>query len=250
MDLNLNKYFDSTIEDGIYQINMDVDDFITTLEIADIENAVNYFRKSSNFEIIRGISYKSGFIPKNPVAYKKVPIEVHDANFDDFEEIDVLRRKDLYYYLRSVDTNNAYPLMEAKEVREKMEREENINIDFDAKEMTPEIKLALVLSKMDVVSNIKFKEEAKKKESPEEYIKDVLRSCGAEIISSSVKNYGIEVVWSYENNQINSLFSNELSVLEAGFCVSGYDKTQSAHSVVNLMKEYVDNGDYIYKTRY
>jgi hypothetical protein len=38
--------------------------------------------------------------------------------------------------------------------------------------------------------------------------------------------------------------------LEAGFCVSGYDKTQSAHSLVPLIKNYLDNGDYIHKTRY
>ena len=38
-------------------------------------------------------------------------------------------------------------------------------------------------------------------------------------------------------------------VVEAGFCVSNWDGTQSARSLVNVLDDYVDGGDYIHKTR-
>ena len=42
---------------------------------------------------------------------------------------------------------------------------------------------------------------------------------------------------------------NQYRVLQAGFCVSGKDDTQSASSVVNLMGNYIADHGYINVTR-
>lgn len=249
MNLDLKKHFSENVDNGIYQMDMEEDDFAKTLELADIDNAIAYFKKHSKFQVIRGISFKSGFIPQNPVKYKGIPIFVNDANFDDFEEIDVLYINGIYYFLQNVYTNNAYPLLEAKDICQEMIEKDSVDVCIDVKDSTPEIRLAIMLNKMEVSHEIN-KRKIKESKNIETYAKEIFEHCGANVISVKKKNYGIEIVWEYEGNSINSLVSEDLNVIEAGFCMSGYDRTQSAHSVVNVMKEYIEGGDYIYKTRY
>ena len=69
----------SNTPNGIYSLDMDADDFRSTLTIADITEAKKYFNKASTIKIIRGLSFHDGIIPVNPVAYKKIPIKIVDA---------------------------------------------------------------------------------------------------------------------------------------------------------------------------
>ena len=63
-------------------------------------------------------------------------------------------------------------------------------------------------------------------------------------------NRGFEIEWRVPHSPtINMLIDNEFRVIEGGFCMSVGDKMQSVSSVVNVLQDYIDNGDYIYITR-
>ena len=88
-----------------------------------------------------------------------------------------------------------------------------------------------------------------KKEEPRNAIKRMMEVTGAEVHNIRKTNLGFEVTWSFEGNRINTLVSRQFEVVEAGFCMSGHDRTQSARSMVNVMKDYLRDGDYIHRTR-
>lgn len=225
------------ISNGIYSIDMDADDFFATIQTADILEAKKYFNKASTIKIIRGLSFHDSIIPFNPVAYKKIPIKVIDATYDEFEEVEVVNIKDNFYFLQSVQTDKTYTLMDIKEA---FDAKKNIDID-KMSGITPEMRILYTFHMV----------ERKKKElsEPVAFIKSSMAETGANVISVIKKNIGFEVTWSFGRNTINTLLDKEFKVIEAGFCVSGYDRTQSAKSVVNLLKDYNEEGSHIHLTR-
>lgn len=234
MEFRLRK----NLPNGIYSINMSSDDFHETLEPANIEDARKYFSNASKVLIIRGISFHDGVVPENPVVYDKIPIKVIDATYDEFEEIEVaILRNKICYYIQTVSTKKLYTLMDLKEAvsLEKITDVKNI------KDVTPEMKI--------VYSFHILERKRKELEEPVNLIKSVMGASGAEVISVTKNNHGFEVVWKVGRNTIHTALDKQFRVSHGGFCMSGYDNTQTAGSIVNVLKDYVKDGSYIHITR-
>lgn len=226
------------IQNGIYSLDMEVDDFSSTLSIADISDAKKYFNKASTIKVIRGLSFHDGIIPTNPIKYKNIPLKVIDATYDEFEEVEVVNIRDkFYYYIQSVQSEKAYTLSDIKEA---FESKKSINIDT----------MAGISPEMRILYTFHFIERKNKEMTePVNFIKRIMTETGANVVNIVKKNIGYEVTWSFGGNTINTLLDKDYKVIEAGFCVSGFDKTQSAKSVVNLLKDYQDDGSYVHLTR-
>lgn len=236
-------------DNGIYSMDMSKDDFTETLAPANIEDARKYFSKASKVSIIRGVSFHDGLIPENPVAYSKIPLKVTDATYDEFEEVEVaFIRGKICYFLQTVNTAKAYPLSDLKERLEAkdvwvgaklVQKSHNIS---DIKDVTPEMRIVYTFHLLE--------KKKKEMEEPVNAIKIIMTNSGAEVHSVKKVNRGYEVVWSGSGWKMNTLLDNNFRVLEAGFCVSGYDETQSASSVVKLLEDYVGDGhSYVHHTR-
>lgn len=225
------------IDNGIYSIDMDEDDFKSTLSPADIEEARKFFKKASKIILIRGISFHDSFIPENPISYKTLPIKVIDATYDEFEEIEVVNLKGIYYYIQTIAGNKSYLLMDIKEL---FSSKKEIDIST-FKDLTPSIRLVCMFHLIE--------RKKKEMEEPVSYIKNIMTACGAMVHSVLKKNIGYEVVWEYNGYKINTLLDKQYGVSEAGFCVSGSDKILTARAVVNVLKDFVKDGDHVHKTR-
>lgn len=236
-------------DNGIYSVDMDQDDFRETLSPANIEDARKFFGKASKITIIRGVSFHDGLIPENPIAYPKLPIKVIDATYDEFEEVEVaLVRGKVCYFLQTVNTPKAYPLsdlkerLEVKDVWVKGKLVQKSHHIEDIKDVTPEMKIVYTFHLLE--------KKKKEMEEPINAIKTIMTNSGAEVHSVKKVNRGYEVVWSGSGWKMNTLLDNNYRVLEAGFCVSGHDKTQSASSVVKLLEDYVSDGrSYVHRMR-
>lgn len=257
-----NKFYSNRMEfftkkrmaNGIYSIDMECDDFKNQLSPANVDDAIKFFRKASNLKVFRGISFRDGIIPENPVAFKEIPLKVIDATYDDFEEVEVVSLLNgSNYFLRNVTTNKAYALMDVKAA-----------LDSDAKidalkGIPPEIRILYMFHVLEKIEQKRLEleekrkllaqEEAKRLLEPVAAIRNAMESSGATVRSVKKVNRGFEVVWQQDGHTINTLLDTHYKVISAGFCVSGYDDTQSARSVVNLLKDYVRQGDHIHLTR-
>lgn len=231
--------FPVKLDNGIYSMDMSEDDFRETLAPANIEDARKYFSKASKVEIIRGISFHDGLIPENPVAYEKLPLKVIDATYDDFEEVEVaLVRGKVCYFLQTLSTAKAYPLLDLKD---RLESKKPSKFD-DIKDITPEMRIVYMFHLIE--------KKRKEMEEPVNAIKILMTSSGATVKNVKKVNRGYEVNWNTSGWDINTLLDKNFRVLEAGFCVSGHDRTQSATSVVKLLQDYVADGrSYVHHTR-
>lgn len=234
MELRLRKYS----ENGIYSMDMDADDFQETLMPANIDDACKFFRKASKIKVVRGISFHDGIIPENPISFDQVPLKVKDPTYDEFEEVEVaLVRNKICYFLRIMYTDKSYALMDLKEA---LESKKPMPID-KLKNITPEMRIVYAFHLL----------ERKKKEllEPLAMVKELMKDSGAQIFGVKKVPRGYEISWKMEKWNLNTLVDNNYKVLEAGFCVSAYDKTQSATSVGLLCKDYLKQHKYLVVTR-
>ena len=73
---------------------------------------------------------------------------------------------------------------------------------------------------------------------------------GAIVDHVKKNNRGFEVQWSLDGYTINTQLDKEYRVSEAGFCVSNWDSTQSARSLVNVLHDYTTDGySFVNQTR-
>jgi len=223
-------------------MDMSQDDFKTSITPANIDDARKYFSKASKIKMIRGISFHDGIIPENPVSYPNLPIRVIDATYDEMEEVEaVFVRGKVCYYLQTLSTPKSYILMDLQDA---LKSKKPTSVD-KIKGMTPEIRIAYTFHVIEVE-----KERIKKEmEEPINMVRAIMAETGATVKSVKKINRGYEVVWSFGGNTINTFLGKDFRVIEAGFCVSGYDNTQSAKSVVNLLKDYKEEGSRINLTR-
>ena len=128
-----------------------------------------------------------------------------------------------------------------------MESNNSSSID-GIKGLTPEMRVIFTFHILEK-KRIEMEKRRKEMEEPINMIRSIMSTSGATVTSVKKVNRGYEVLWNSAGYTINSLLSNDFSVISAGFCVSGYDTTQSASSVVKLLQDYVDQGDYIHRTR-
>jgi hypothetical protein len=247
--------FRTSEPNGIYCVDMTEDDFKSSLMMADIDEAVKFFRKNSKFNVIRGVSFHNGIIPENPVKFTNIPISITDATYDEFEEVEavLVKKTGQYYFLRTVCTEKAFPLMEVKEAFESQENIEEI------KGLSPEIRIVHFFHLLERQRIEEEEREAERRELlaireeqervPKNRITNALEESGATLVSIRKVNRGHEIVWSASGHTINTLLNDNYRVIEAGFCVSGYDNTQSVSSVAKVLQDYVDQGDWVHKTR-
>ena len=225
-------------DNGIYSMNMDRDDFKRTLAPANVDDARKFFSKSSKIKLLRGIAFHDVSVPSNPVAFGKIPIKVTDATYDEMEEVEIVVIKDrIYYFVQTLCTTKAYALMDLKAALDEKKPRDISGF----KEVTPDIRVVYVFHLLE--------KKRKETEEPINVIKSIMSLSGAVISDVQKTNRGFVVEWNFGGNHINTLLDSDYRVKEAGFCVSNYDRTQSAQSVVNLLKDYVEEGSYIHKTR-
>ena len=250
--------FRTRMPNGIYALDMECDDFKNSMEPADIDSAIRFFRKKSKVKVFRGISFHDGIIPENPVAFPTIPVRVLDASFDAFEEVEVATPLNgTCYFLRIVSTDKAFALMDLRDAFENQTGIDQIT------GLTPEMRIVFTFHvlerqreeeerRREELRLMKLAESERRKAElliPSNAIKAALESSGATVISIKPVKRGFETVWESHGHTINSLLDRNYRVIEAGFCVSGWDKTQSVGSVARVLDRYVDDGDYIYKTR-
>ena len=225
-------------DNGIYSMDMSQDDFRETLTPANIEDARKFFGKASKISIIHGISFHNGLIPENPIKYPKLPLKIIDATYDEFEEVEVaFVRGKVCYFLQTINTAKAYTLSDLKE---RLESKSPSKFD-DIKGVTPEMRVVYTFHLLE--------KKRKETEEPVNAIKIIMANSGAVVKSVKKVNRGFEVVWNASGWDINTLLDKQFRVIEAGFCVSGHDKSQSATSVVKLLNDYVEDGSYVHITR-
>jgi len=223
-------------DNGIYSLDMDADDFWSTLTIANIQDAVSFFRKASKIHVIRGVSFHNGLIPENPVAFTKIPIAVMDGIFEEFEYVEVAIIKNRFcYFLQTLAGNEAYALMD---IKERFEKGKTI---ADLKGLTPPMRVVFSFHSLEK----KHKEELE----PLNVIKSSFADSGANIRKIKPVAMGYEVIWELDGYTINTLLNKNYRVIEAGFCVSGDDRVLTARSVANVLKTYVEDGDHVHIMR-
>ena len=223
-------------DNGIYSLDMEAEDFWSTLTLANIVDAIAFFRKASRISVIRGISFHNGVIPDNPVAFAKIPLKVEDSQSEEYEYVEVANVRNRFcYFLQTLATKETYALMDVKEC---FEKEGDIT---KIKDVTPAMRMAYSFHMLE--------RKRRDAEEPQNFIKESLRLSGAEMIRLVKRARGYEVTWRLGGHVINTMFGFNYRVLEAGFCVSGYDKDHTIRSLPSLLQGYVEEGSYIHLMR-
>ena len=238
-------------ENGLYRLDIAAETPVNSLEPASMDEFEKFVKKSKHMEFVRGYSFKSGIIPTNIMAWKHytLPIGIIDSVADEWSFIKVLYipKRNFFYYINTLDSNLQLKLIEVSNAFVS-----NIAIS-NIKEVTPEIRFLFVLHSLERIQQEKERrqqEYAEKLKTVEGRIAFALSQSGGELISyKEVNGIGYEIQWKAFGERIKTLVNHNFAVLEAGFCVSGYDRTQSMTSVVKLLNDYKDQGDRIVITR-
>lgn len=245
------RNLDSCIPNGIYSMDMSVDNFESSLTPADIMVASKAFRKYNTMEVIRGVTFKDCIVPSNPVIYPSIPLKVIDATYDDFEEVDVIKfSKSGYYFLQSVETQQAYALMDLKAGLEVKPNKEPSSY----KGASPEAKIAYVLHLAEIkAEEDRLKQEEanivrKEQQKPIDAIRSMMVEVGADVHSIKQTNRGFEVSWGLSGHRLTTIFDKDLKVANAGYCINGNDRILSGRSIVNLLKDGIKQGEHIHLT--
>ena len=222
---------------GIYSMDMGVDAFEGSIRPADLSDASVFFRKASRMDVVKGISFRDGMVPENPVAYPAVPVRVIDPTYDDFEEVEaVLVRPMGYYFLRTVETDKAYALLDLK-ARLVAKQKGSI---ADVKGVTPAMRVAYSLHVLEAFR----KEQAE----PENAIRAMMGETGAKVTKVVKTNRGFEVSWEFDRHKLVTILDKEYKVVNAGYCVRQKDRILSARSMVNVLKDGIRDGEFIHPT--
>jgi hypothetical protein len=245
------KYRLSNVDDGIYAIDIMADNIVDSIVPADMNEFEKYVKTSAKMNFIYGISFKDGFVPLNIIKWKNhnLPIKLSNTVSDDWEIIKILHiyHENIFFYIENSMNNLSMKLLELKEIFD-----ENKSLN-DIKGVTPEMRfifsLHLFAKAQEEIEFQKLKEE-EYRQTAEGRIKTIIERSQGQLISFKEHiNRGYEINWTAKGETINTLVNYQFAVIEAGFCVSGYDKTQSLSSVVNLLKDYKEEGSHINKTR-
>lgn len=236
---------------GVYSMDMSVDDFENTLSPADISTATKVFRKSNTMGIIRGISFKDCIVPSNPVSYESIPLKVIDATYDDFEEVEVVKFSgNRYYFLQTIVTEQAYALNDLKAGLEDKPIKE---VSF-YKGASPEARIAYILHLTEAkMAEEELRSQAqalimKKREEPCNAIRKMMGEVGAEVYNVKQTNRGFEASWGLSGHRLTTIFDKDLKVSNAGYCIDGNDRILSGRSIVNLLKDGINQGEHIHLT--
>lgn len=236
---------------GLYTVDVLSNNYLKSLAPADTIEFDNFIKKSKKLKYVYGLSFHSGFIPFDMMKYKsqRTPIMVHDTMADEWEIVKAIHipHKNLFYFAETVTNNISMTLMEVKEA---FEAEKGLK---DLKGIIPEMRVLYTFHNFEKALQIENEKKLKEEElklTVEGRLKFLIENAGGIFINyKELRNRGYEVNWQLQREQINTLIDTKFRVVEAGFCVSGFDNTQSMQSVVNLLKDYKEDGSYIHKTR-
>lgn len=206
--------------------------------------------------ILKGFTYHNNFIPQNfDVAKRNSLVGVMTPllfnNVPTFSSIEAIlwEDKNLYYYRPNYSDARIYVL------RRSCDEDADITI---LKGITPEQRTLYVFHNIE---KIKIREEQERvlKEKELEAFRQTLQGrlilafsrVNAKIIKYSVAGNRVEVHW--ELRDYSQLFksvieADTLRVIEAGYCMSGDDRNHNVHSMVELVKDYIDD-DVLHITR-
>jgi len=224
---------------GVYSMDPSATNPLATFEPANLTDAIAAFRKYSTMQVIRGVSFHSGIVPDQPVKYPNLPLEVVDGQFGEFEYIEVVAvRGKFLYYLQTIHDATDYVLTDVAAAMANVRPGTRV---IEWKGATPAIRVAIGFHLIE--------RRKKLAEEPVAVIKSSMAASGAMVTRITPRHDGYEVVWKLSGHTINTVLSKDFRVMEAGFCTSGGDRSQSARSLPNLLKTYVEEGSYIHRTR-
>lgn len=223
------------------------------LEPADIGKLKEFVKKSKYMQLVNGYSFGKSMITQNYIEWTKkgipLPVELKGSLAEDWEFVKAVYfpKQKMFYYLESVYIGLYAILFEVKEAFEN-------RIPLDTiKGITPEMR---ILYTFHCIQRLKNEEEIKRLEmvnklkTVEGRLKYVIEQSGGRLLQyKEINGIGYEVIWQAFGEKINTVINYDFAVLEAGYCVSGYDKLQSMSSVVKLLHDYKDQNDHIVITR-
>jgi len=246
---NRKKYNTLTNLSGWYEVEIQGND-------VEIINPVFIETEDIKDNIIKGFIYHNKIIFQNfDVGKRKIGHEVmtdlHLNNTSTFTSIEAIiwEDKKLYYYRPNYKDTFIYEI--------KFFFDDGQNLPKTFKGLTPEYKTLYLFHEIEKIELKVIQEKLQKEKEIEEFKKTLqgrlilaFNTVGGKILNYSVSNNRITVDWELESgSQFNSVINADtFQVIEAGYCMSGFDKDHSLTSMVELAKDYEER-DVIYKTR-
>lgn len=238
------------VDDGIYSIDVMSDNYLKSITPADLIEFDKYVKKSKKMNYVFGLSFENKFIPFDVMKWKQYGVLIPVTNIvsDEWEIVKILHvsHKKLFYFIESV-TNNLTDIL----FQVHCNFDENKNLD-NLKNITPEMRL---LFSFHLFEKQRKEIEAQKLKDAELLktiggrLKSIVETAGGHFIDYKTKNRGYEINWSLLGERINTFIDKNFHVIEAGFCVSGKDKILTMRSAVNVLHDYINDGDHVHKTR-
>jgi hypothetical protein len=255
-----NRFYSDNMEvkvktdDGLYCIDVESEEYTESIKPADYYEFQNWIKQSKKVRYITGLTFKDGIIPLNSLRkdLPRFPIKVKGMISEEWEAVKVIQiiPKNIFYYIKTYYNEFSTILYQLKK---NFEKGKSLSELDNVQGLFPEMK---ILYNLHCFERLKLEEKLKKikekeyKKTTEGRIKVILEESGAKLISySTINGMGYEIKWSSEGYILNSLVDNNFRVIEAGYCISGYDKIMTLPSLTKLFKDHVEDGEYIHKTR-
>jgi hypothetical protein len=241
---NATKLKNVNVQNGFYNLDIENDLPVSTIKPTFPDELDAFVRKSKSMWYVNGYSFKNGFIPENVMAWKKytLPIYVNLTMANEWEHIKVLfiSPANLFVYVTTLQNQLSFILFELQEA---------FNLDRSAntvKGATPEMKMIYTFHNMEKIKLL----QSEKLKTIEGKLAYIIEQSGGKLVSyKEITGIGYQIIWQSAGEKIETVIDKDFKVIEAGFCVSGYDNTQSMSSVVKVLNDYKHEGARIVKTR-
>jgi len=242
----------SNLEDNWYKLvigdNVEVKGKASPLEV---EEALKKIKK------IKGMPIGNEFIPINFTNLERLGYEQSaKVEFQQANTWDVIKAglwDDGKLYFAGIDYS--FDRKAIDKVKDAFEKEKGLE---GIKGITPELRYYFIILSLQRDSYRKFKELKKMKlaESEREKrladfhktftgrLQKTVEDAGGKLVRFTREgNNRILVVWKTDNQTIKTVISAEnMRVIDAGYCLEGYDKQHTMSSIVNLAKVFKDDG--------
>lgn len=229
------KLKNDTFDDGIYSIDMESDEYLKSIEVSterDLDNFMKKFKKSMRY--VYGLSFKGGIIPFKVMEWGKFPIPITNSLAMEWEVIKVLHiiPNNILFYINNVFNDYQNKLFEIKDAFEK-----NTDI-INMKHVVPEMRILYGFHKIEKEMHelqLKQLKEAEYKKSFNGIVETIIFNSGGNLLKTNIiPRIGFELIWEYGGMKVSTIINDKLSIIEAGFCISGEDKLHTLTSVVDL----------------
>ncbi len=244
------RKFISEVEDGWYKIR--VGDIIHDVEKAtpfQIEKALE------GFKLYSGYPMGGDIVPINfDNLFRKgfgETVPVHFLNEAPWEIVGFSQWEDGLFYSRGPNIKANRTVI--REVQKAFEEERNLE---GIKGITPEIRYYYLLHSLNrdafrAAEELKALKlaEAEKQKRIEEFrktfagrLQQTIENAGGKLIRYYQRGSNYTVVWKVKGQQITSTIRNDDSIIDLGFCASGYDQEHTLSSAIKLAQTYYEEG--------